>query len=94
MSVHKDYPEGCAPSAGPFDVVCDDDRLVSVYVCKAMKREIVIHSSNQNRMISTFTTVTSSEARELAAALIECADFIDRAAMTTEDKAKDAGDGR
>lgn len=90
MSVHKTYPNGWTPSAGPFSVLSDKTR--SADVMHHELREVVLKIRCGKTTLAQF--MHPSEARELAAALIECADFIDRAAMTTEDKAKDAGDGR
>ena len=100
MSVYKDYPEGCGPSAGPFDVITEEGEQttrdeIHVQVSYDFEPPLVeMYSIEGDDNGKAVVFMSPTRARELAAALIECADFIDRAAMTTEDKAKDAGDGR
>lgn len=95
MSVHKDYPDGCGPSAGPF--VIEGDAVI----IEISKANVVVDDATVDLVIADpalnfrfATWITSDQARDAAAALIELADFIDRQNMTAEDKAKDAGDGR
>ena len=85
MIVHKDYPEGCAPSEGPF-LIKHASGETSVISVGGLGLVMVISIADE--------MPTPDEAREIAAAIVECADFIDRQKMTTEDKAKDARDGR
>mgnify|MGYP006921420499 FL=1 len=90
MRAYITYPDGWLPSAGPFSIISDEKRSADVIHFES--REVALKIRNGKTTLAQF--MNPSEARELAAALIECADYIDRQNMTAEDKAKDAGDGR
>ena len=83
MSVHKSYPDGCAPSAGPFFVRCGPQKNGSIEWSIRADEESHVEIDDIDS-VDFCRWLTPKGARELAAALIECADFIDRANMTPE----------
>lgn len=83
MKAYRNYPEGYVPSSGPF-VVKQDDGFRYLSVVEANGATIQITTD-----VARVTPCNSRQARELAAALLECADFIDRAAMTPADVAEE-----
>lgn len=79
MSAYRNYPEGRQPSGGIFYI---EDGAIGVAV-EAVGDLVSIDATVNALMLPP------AEARELAAALIECADYIERNAMTAEDIAKE-----
>lgn len=89
MSAYRNYPEGYEPSAGPFDVFvgAEPPSVACQFIVQLTndKRFVQMRDPAMDELYNMFP----NEARELAAALIEVADHIDRANMTAEDIARE-----
>lgn len=98
--VHKDYPDGCAPSEGPFDVITEESDQttrdeIHVRVCRDFEPPLVeMYSIEGGDNGQAVVFMSPTRAREVAAGLIECADYIDRQNMTAEDIANETAKRR